>query len=555
MFNLKDGSLGFANSLNKMTQQQVINELVKKNASKTNTAHMLAIRGVSAANKDEVASEIENIRTLKASIAETEKKIDANRRLANSSVFTPMQSNATAALPGLEKDLAEQKSKLDAAQKNAQLYIPPARSLGKTIGTAIASSMYSAISNYNAANAAKTSGEAFGATFANTVISSIMSGLMVGGLQGLIVGIVTAAIGGLSAFIGYQTGESKRQIDAAEEAISKLKETQEKMSGNFSTIRSLKDEFDKLSYGVDDYGNNLALTTDEYTRYKDIVKQIIDINPSLISAYDTEGNAIVKKNGLIEKSIELLEKEQELELKDRKRELGKTMPDIKKQYEKGLDFGYAERLKLAAGIGLGGVADQLLKSGAEFTKDSIAKANDIAQGDAAKHIAIGSIFAKLNALKPDEIVPTLEKFIDDLILAEKQGENFGEAIKFLDDALQKFKDTAKIYNQSQSENVNVNMQLSKSYKDLSNAHKAYLKIFLADVEDGDAITDFVDKFAKDKDLQGVVDKLFDVKNSRKSAQETADTVRSCLEAPRPLGRKINESTFFFVFFAVCASDC
>lgn len=83
-----------------------------------------------------------------------------------------------------------------------------------------------------------------------------------------------------------------------------------------STLRGLEDEFYELSRGVDDYGNNISLTADEYERYREIVGTIVGISPSLVAGYDKEGNAIANKNGLLERSIKLMEEEQRLKMQE-----------------------------------------------------------------------------------------------------------------------------------------------------------------------------------------------------------------------------------------------
>ena len=81
------------------------------------------------------------------------------------------------------------------------------------------------------------------------------------------------------------------------------------ISDNLATVRGYEDEFYELAKGVDEFGNNISLSADEYERYREIVKSVTDATPELISGYDAEGDAIANKNALIERSIELLEEE------------------------------------------------------------------------------------------------------------------------------------------------------------------------------------------------------------------------------------------------------
>lgn len=105
-------------------------------------------------------------------------------------------------------------------------------------------------------------------------------------------------------------------IQQASEIKNAYKEESDAIEGNISTIQGLEDEFTKLSRGVDDYGNNISLATDDYERYKEIVETIVGISPELISGYDKEGNALANKNSLIEQSIKLMQEEQRIKAKE-----------------------------------------------------------------------------------------------------------------------------------------------------------------------------------------------------------------------------------------------
>lgn len=132
----------------------------------------------------------------------------------------------------------------------------------------------------------------------------------------LAMGALVAAIG--IAIIVYQQFKKKHEelLQASEELNSQFAEFQETSENNRKTLEGLSDEFDKLSRGVDRYGNNISLTADEYTRYKEIIEQIVGITPSLIEGYDKENGYLVDKNGLIERSIALLDEEYQAELRN-----------------------------------------------------------------------------------------------------------------------------------------------------------------------------------------------------------------------------------------------
>ncbi len=105
-------------------------------------------------------------------------------------------------------------------------------------------------------------------------------------------------------------------VEKAEDLLDTFKSDIDNITSDKDKINRYADEFKELSEGVDDLGRNVSLTADEYLRYQNIVKEIVGINPSLIEGYDDENNILVKKNGLIETSIQLLKDEYSQKLKN-----------------------------------------------------------------------------------------------------------------------------------------------------------------------------------------------------------------------------------------------
>lgn len=103
----------------------------------------------------------------------------------------------------------------------------------------------------------------------------------------------------------------KDKIEAADKTRSTYQDKLSDTKTNISTLKGSKTEFESLSKGVDEYGNNISLDTSSYERFLSIRKEILDTTPSLISGYDAEGNAIAKTSGLMDKAIESQEKKQE----------------------------------------------------------------------------------------------------------------------------------------------------------------------------------------------------------------------------------------------------
>lgn len=113
-------------------------------------------------------------------------------------------------------------------------------------------------------------------------------------------------------------------INANKEAIEKTKELnaafaefKQNNSDNISKLESMKEEFETLSVGVSQYGENISLTADEYDRYKQIVQEIVAISPELSEGYSVENGYLADKNELLERAIELQKQEYKEKIHDR----------------------------------------------------------------------------------------------------------------------------------------------------------------------------------------------------------------------------------------------
>lgn len=142
--------------------------------------------------------------------------------------------------------------------------------------------------------------------------------------------------------IGFVVSGLDKLIKTSEEvsiSVSKVKDNYQQatkeIDDNKKTITDLTDEYTKLSKGVSDHGENMSLTADEYKRYQEIVKQVTSLTPAVIEGYNAEGEAIVNKNELLERSIELLEQEQKLEAK--KATSGENLSDFYSDQENKIE--------------------------------------------------------------------------------------------------------------------------------------------------------------------------------------------------------------------------
>lgn len=129
-------------------------------------------------------------------------------------------------------------------------------------------------------------------------------------------GLVTLATYAIFSAIDYFENRVKRMKEEAEELKTAYENKADEINGNLNSVEGMSKEFDKLSRGVDNFGNNLSLTNDEYSRYKEISNELAEINPKLVQGYDDEGNAIINKNNAIKDTISLLKEQQKLNASD-----------------------------------------------------------------------------------------------------------------------------------------------------------------------------------------------------------------------------------------------
>lgn len=156
-------------------------------------------------------------------------------------------------------------------------------------------------------------------------------------IQGIGVKSLAASIGikalnaalsmGIGLLVGFVVEKVVSWIDNTIHRTEKLKEevsdltkeyktAKEEFSENLKTLtessdstlyKDLQDEFSQLAKGVDEYGNNIGLTADEYNRYKNICEKIIGIQPSIANGYDSATEAIGNNVSILERLIELQE--------------------------------------------------------------------------------------------------------------------------------------------------------------------------------------------------------------------------------------------------------
>lgn len=173
---------------------------------------------------------------------------------------------------------------------------------------------------------------------------------------GIALTVITAVVSAVVMAVDAYNQKIQETIDKAHELEDAYKNFASESKSSISSLKSMQDEFARLSDGVSDYGENISLSTEDYKRYKEIVAQVLEYTPQLREGYNDENEAIANKNGLIEESIRLLELQQQVETE---RFIRQDLPDI--------GTGYVNELK-ASQSAIENLDNQFVAAQGDFEK-------------------------------------------------------------------------------------------------------------------------------------------------------------------------------------------
>lgn len=149
---------------------------------------------------------------------------------------------------------------------------------------------------------------------------------------------VAAAVGVVIAAYNKWKKSAEELAKKVEDVTSKYRDEHDalvKLRGDYDTSNedSLISKYGKLSKGVNELGENVSLTSSEYSEYKGIVDTIANQFPSLVTGYNSQGDAILSCKGSVE---ELTQAYKDLILEQNKAVLD-TGEDIFKDFENDLN--------------------------------------------------------------------------------------------------------------------------------------------------------------------------------------------------------------------------
>lgn len=351
----------------------------------------------------------------------------------------------------------------------------------------------------------------------------------------LTIGISLLISGAISAISKVINGV-KEAKEETKRLTEELKQQQAEIKSNISSLESLKDEFDKLSKGVDEYGNNISLSTEEYAKYKSIVEQILGYTPTLISGYDKEGNAIANKNSLIEKSIELLKEE-------RKQKLLELVTDdkLKVAYDSAKeDHDKAkERLKNV------NVPSTLAYSGVKMDDNGKEYSGYVNQIDKYIEDVIGveksasESLTEYIARNSDAVRKNIRKIIERSGQTKDGWKGLNdkqqtELLNYLNNVLSGVRETDAAWD-SFIQTLQLVPQISAYYDKLSDSQKSFISSYINGLGDlsnkteaeinniKTSILSLTNAIGSDKEAQSLIDQLFSI-DSNLSAKEYSDKI-------------------------------
>lgn len=185
----------------------------------------------------------------------------------------------------------------------------------------------------NAQNAAKQSAIAYNNGLEQMTIGAKTANIALKGLA--VVGNAVASFLAAFAFQAIITGIDNyiHRVDNAKDALEEFNSSVKEQKDNLSTQESWINEngkrFEELSQGVDEFGHNVSLTTDEFSEYKDMTSKIAEMFPTMIKGYNDQNDVILKNKGSVDELTEAYKKNQEAYYADIRSKSSDTFDDFK----------------------------------------------------------------------------------------------------------------------------------------------------------------------------------------------------------------------------------
>ena len=306
----------------------------------------------------------------------------------------------------------------------------------------------------------------------------------------------------LSTLFGsFLTRSSKKAVEEVKKAAEQAAKDLEKSRKEIEDQQSLQDTYSKndiaqewkvLVAGVDEYGNNISLTNEEYNKYLQYCKEMAEVDDSLIDGYNREGQAIITSKNAIEQMNEALKEQIRLtqktsltgtqysarltEIKDSQKEGKNQLDIIRKDYTKKYLSPIVMAMSEYNTAGLGDTAPTLQKF-LENAGNSIFDKNTTT--------SVSENLRELKNLKEEVKNSTL---IDEkdakttLAFIERAEEGLKQYAKQIEDAREKARGLKEIQDLAFEKAIYVDEESSAIYEHLSNRAASLVKDFASGLD-------------------------------------------------------------------------
>ena len=290
-----------------------------------------------------------------------------------------------------------------------------------------------------------------------------------------------------------------------------VKNTGGNIDAQISSIESLRSEYERLSRGVDEHGNNVALTASEYARYQAIVAQVLGYNVGLTQSFDENGSVIrdaqgnlVAYNDALSETIRLLKEQQKQAVVDAiegengdNKPLWKAYKTAKKNFKAGLPVVDADMIGRYGFAGTGSAGNDIEKIigvGYAWYEDF-----DQYVYDNAKAISqnLNTILDEAKNHLSDDDLASYKNYLE-------------EVIEYAN---------SDVLNNQFKQTLSIVPQLSDAYDDLSGAQLSFVNAYISSLE----IADDLSKKEVEQIKDNIVG-LVDVIGSNETAQELIDNM-------------------------------
>ena len=395
-------------------------------------------------------------------------------------------------------------------------------------------------------------------------------------LEGLAMAAIVMGIQLIAKAIDEIVVTEKEAQQASESLSSSLKTLNDAHNSNLQTINSVKDRYYELSKGVNDLGNNVSLTTDEYKEYKGLVSQISDVMPELTNRYNEQGEKVGFLTGNLKDLNEELAKQEQLEysklLSKGETGQGENIDTLAKDLDSDYNGEGLLRNKLIKGAAKGvlravnPIAELLGGTAYDFNlEDKIINETKLGNKiDVAKN-KISDLENKISTLEKNKV--SGDEIVDETL--NKNLDKYREELSKTRLELTEYQSKAKSNAQTVSNLAQVYAKASDEYSALDEKSKNLVDSVLSNMstesvskmleqagDDEDAIKQYINNYTHDliqvmsdnPEVASLADKLFNFDFSGKSDEEIQKGINDLLQRiSNILGIDANELKIRFGF--------